>query len=303
MLMPAMKNGLSPSKIYLPKNQGFATIFAYLCHQFPHVSADEWASRFRQGDVLDDAHRALAVTDAYRQGCTVFYYRDLPAEVVVPFEHQIIFENEHIMVVDKPHFLVVNPSGQYVQQSLLVRLKKQTGYQDLAAAHRLDRETAGLLLFTKTPKVRGLYQSLFAEQRIHKTYHAIAPIRPELSLPCHLSLRLERSSPFYTMQVASGPANSCTQIELLQSSVDGLFGKYRLTPTTGKLHQLRVHLNHLGIAIVNDSFYPKIHHRPADDFSSPLQLLAKKLSFNDPLTGESMVFESPRKLLYQDWFD
>ena len=287
--IPPMINGVSASKVYLQPSSA-STVYAYLCQQFPHISAAEWQSRFQDGLVYD-AHGQRLNTDSPFQAHThCFYYRFLAHEVTVPFQHQILFENEDLLVVDKPHFLTMSPIGQYVQQTLLVRLKQQTGNEQLTPIHRLDRETAGVVLFSKQPASRGLYQQMFAERQVRKTYHAIAPFRADLSFPCTTRYRMEKGQPFYTMQVVDGVPNSETDIELLAHN--GHLAKYLLKPVTGKQHQLRVHLNQLGIAILNDPFYPQVQHKTEDDFSAPLQLLAKDICFQDPISKAAMAFSS-----------
>jgi len=214
--------------------------------------------------------------------------------VHVPFEYQILFENEHFMVIDKPHFLTMSPTGQYIQETLLVRLKKQTGIEHLTPIHRLDRETAGVVLISKNVASRGLYQQLFATRQVQKTYHAIAGYREELRFPQIVRLRMDKGQPFYTMQVLEGEPNSETEITLLEQQ-DHL-AKYELKPHTGKQHQLRVHLNFLGIPILNDPFYPSVAHKADNDFSAPLQLLAKHIQFIDPITQQLMQFSSEQVL-------
>lgn len=288
-----MRQGVSPSKLYLPKiDPAPETICAYLCQRFGHIDEEQWRQRFDEGLVMDASGAPLRADARYQHGLTIHYYRQLPDEVVVPFAHRVIFENEQLMVVDKPHFLTVAPAGRYVTQTLLTRLKAETGNAELSPIHRLDRETAGLILFAKTASARSAYQALFADRAITKIYHAIAPVKQDLSFGMSLDLCLERGEPFYTMKVGQGTANTHTDIDLIKVSRCGRFGLYELRPTTGKLHQLRVHLHHLGIAILHDSFYPIVAHKAEDDFSQPLQLLAKHLSFTDPLTGEAMAFES-----------
>lgn len=288
-------DGVSPSRLYLEKlTPTPESLFAFLCDKFPHVGADVWRQRFMDAQVFDEWGRALDLSSAYRHGVSVFYYRHVSDEVIVPFTHEIIFENDELLVVDKPHFLTTAPAGRYVKETLLSRLKDETGNGNLSPIHRLDKDTAGLLLISKNPATRHAYQQLFAAEQIHKTYHAIAPYRP-LDFPLTLSLHLARGEPFYTMQaVADKTPNTATVIDVLD--VQGEWAKYELTPSTGKLHQLRVHMAHLGIAIKNDPYYPSVKHRFDDDFSRPLQLLAKALTFNDPVTGEVLGFVSGREL-------
>ncbi|WP_038345482.1 pseudouridine synthase [Acinetobacter sp. A47] len=288
---PPLIDGVSASKVFLPPDTSANTIFDYLCHHFPHIQPQEWQQRFSDGLIYAADGSKLGIEHIYTPNTHIFYYRFLAHEIHVPFEHEILFENEDLLVVDKPHFLTMTPTGQYVQETLLVRLKKQTGYAELTPIHRLDRETAGVVLFCKTPATRGIYQQLFAERKVEKTYHAIAAHRPELNFPQTLQLHLEKGTPFYTMQVnPDKPQNTQTSIELLQHNQ--YFAKYCLKPKTGKQHQLRVHLNYLGIPILNDPFYPVIAHKAEHDFSHPLQLLAKEIYFIDPVLQQEMSFSS-----------
>lgn len=295
-LIPPMIDGVSPSTIYLEKlDNPPSDLFTFLCQKFPHVDVDEWRRRFVDGLVFWENGELATLNAHYIHGRSVYYYRFLQDEVVVPFEHEILFENKYFMVVDKPHFLTVTPSGDYVCQTLLTRLKQQTSNPNLSPIHRLDKETAGLILISKNVQTRGIYQSLFATNAIHKVYHAIAPRKVAAKFPTDVHLHLMRGEPFYTMRVATSlPPNSHTFICQLKSQGD--WTKYELHPTTGKLHQLRVHLNHLGIPIKNDPYYPVVRHKARNDFHAPLQLLAKSLSFTDPMTGKQMSFQSKRTL-------
>ena len=292
---PPMLNGVSASKVFLPKlSVQSKTVFEYLCNEFKHIDANEWQQRFDDGLVFSASGETLTINSSYATESHVFYYRFLAHEVHVPFQHKILFENEHLLVVDKPHFLTISPTGQYVQETLLVRLKKQTNNEFLTPIHRLDRETAGVVLFSKTIESRGLYQQMFAEHQVQKTYYAIAPYKDELLFPQEISLRMEKGTPFYTMQITDGIANSQTLISLIEHNNN--WAKYELKPTTGKQHQLRLHLTHIGIPIKNDPFYPTVSHKADDDFTAPLQLLAKRISFIDPFTKERMEFSSHQDL-------
>lgn len=292
---PPMLNGVTASKVFLQATADSPkTVYAYLCAQFPHIDPSEWQSRFDNGLVYDAQGKALTIESSFQANTHCFYYRFLAHEVHVPFQHQILFENEHLLVVDKPHFLTMSPTGQYVQETLLVRLKQQTGNEHLTPIHRLDRETAGVVLISKCVQSRGVYQQIFATRQVQKTYHAIAVYRDDLSFPLITKLKMEKGQPFYTMQVVEGEPNSETEIQLLQHN--GQWGKYELKPHTGKQHQLRVHLSHLGIPIQNDPFYPQVSHKADDDFSAPLQLLAKHIHFTDPVTQKQMQFSSELEL-------
>lgn len=292
---PPMLNGVTASKVFLQATADSPkTVYAYLCAQFPHIDPSEWQSRFDNGLVYDAQGNTLTIESSFQANTHCFYYRFLAHEVHVPFQHQILFENEHLLVVDKPHFLTMSPTGQYVQETLLVRLKQQTGNEHLTPIHRLDRETAGVVLISKCVQSRGVYQQIFATRQVQKTYHAIAVYRDDLSFPLITKLKMEKGQPFYTMQVVEGEPNSETEIQLLQHN--GQWGKYELKPHTGKQHQLRVHLSHLGIPIQNDPFYPQVSHKADDDFSAPLQLLAKHIHFTDPVTQKQMQFSSELEL-------
>lgn len=287
--VPKMINGVTASQVFLPPNEkSVPTLYEYLCIQFAHISAEEWQQRFRDQLILDRSGQVLDLHADYQPNTHIYYYRFLAHEIHVPFQEKILFENDDLLVVDKPHFLTISPTGQYVQETLLVRLKKTTQNPELTPIHRLDRETAGVVLFSKKAETRGCYQQLFAQKQVQKIYHAIAAFDQTLSFPRTVSLRMEKGTPFYTMQVVEGLANSQTEITLLEFNQS--WAKYCLKPITGKQHQLRVHMNSLHLPIQNDPLYPHVQHKKANDFSAPLQLLAKEICFTDPITLQKMQF-------------
>lgn len=290
-----MINGVTASKAFLDANMASDTVYQHLCQQFPHIAATEWQQRFEDGLVYSHLGEVLSLDAPFIPNQHIYYYRFLAHEIHVPFQHRILFENENLLVVDKPHFLTMSPTGKYIQETLLVRLKNATQNPDLTPIHRLDRETAGVVLFAKTVAARAAYQQMFATRQVQKTYHAIAPYSPDLQFPMTTQYRMEKGEPFYTMRVVPGESNSKTHIDLLERKA--AMAKYLLKPITGKQHQLRVHLSQLGIAIRNDSFYPNVQHKPDDDFSAPLQLLAKSIAFVDPITQQNMYFESDFELI------
>ena len=221
-------------------------------------------------------------------------HRDLPDEVEVPFALRVLHRDDDLLVVDKPHFLATAPRGSHVRQTALVRLRREFALPDLSPAHRLDRLTAGVLIFTVRAEMRRHYQMLFASRRVHKRYEAIAGYDPDLPLPRTLRSRIVKARGVLQAREVAGEPNAETLVEVAE--VRGGFARYRLTPTTGKTHQLRVHLNTLGIPIVGDPLYPTVRETAPDDFTDPLRLLARSVEFTDPRTGVVRRFESARLL-------
>lgn len=290
---------LGACRVVLPAaNAGgaeWAQVYAFLVQRFPRIAPAVWQQRFATGKVLDAQGQPLHLTAPYVPGATVYYFRELAAEPEVPFTEQILFENERLVVVDKPHFLATAPVGQYVEQTVLRRLQRRLQLPDLSPAHRLDRLTAGVLLLCKRKQDRAAYQELFRWQQMHKVYEAIAPALPELSFPYVKQSHLENDPQhFFLTREGQGAANSETQIEVLQRGAK--YWHYQLTPITGRKHQLRVHLASLGAPILGDDFYPAPQARTPDNYQQPLQLLARRLAFTDPLSGEAHCFESRRQL-------
>jgi tRNA pseudouridine32 synthase/23S rRNA pseudouridine746 synthase len=296
-LVLPLRDGVSASAVALPLGP-WPTVAAFLAERLPKVSADDWLARMAAGEVLDLHGAALPPDAPYRAGGRLYYYRHLAQELPIPFEEQVLFVDEHLVVADKPHFLPVLPSGRYVQETLLVRLKKRLGLAELTPIHRIDRETAGLVVFCIQPQARNAYQALFRERAVHKVYEAIAPFRPELALPLNYRSRLqERPEAFMQMQEMPGEANAETLIELMEAR--GHLARYRLSPRTGQKHQLRAQMSALGLPILGDRIYPQLlpdSEALARDFSQPLQLLAKRLEFTDPLSGRPRCFESAQTL-------
>lgn len=296
--MKVNSEGVSSSMVYLPAGQSHACLLDFFITTFPHIERGEWEARFKEGLVFNQEGQALSAGDSYQPNIHLLYFRRLAREPEIPFEETILFQDEHILVADKPHFLPVTPSGLYLHQTLLNRLKKKTGIQDLSPIHRIDRDTAGLVIFSINPIERAQYQNLFRDREVRKVYEAIAPYSEELisQLPMTYQSRLEESEHFLQMQEVEGDANTDTLIELLEATKP--WAKYRLTPGSGKKHQLRCHLNSLGIPIRHDQIYPVLtpYQEYELDFSKSLQLLAKEIHFDDPLTGQERFFISQRVL-------
>ena len=296
--MKVNSEGVSSSRVYLPAGQSYASLLDFFIINFPHVDRGEWESRFTEGLVMTQDGKAVTASDAYLPNTHLLYFRRLAREPEIPFEEVILFQDEHILVADKPHFLPVTPSGLYLHQTLLNRLKKKTGIQGLSPIHRIDRDTAGLVIFSVNPLERAQYQNLFRDRAVKKVYEAIAPYSKELlkKLPMTYESNIKESEHFLQMEEVDGIPNTDTYIELIE--VYAPWAKYRLTPGSGKKHQLRCHLNSLGIPIRHDQIYPVLtpYQEYSLDFSKPLQLLAKRISFQDPITGMERAFLSDGEL-------
>ena len=296
--MQVNSEGVSSSRVYLPASESYPTLLDFFMANFPHIEPSEWSARFSEGLVMTVDGQPVAASDAYQPNAHLLYFRRLAREPEIPFEEEILYQDDHILVADKPHFLPVTPSGLYLHQTLLNRLKKKTGLQHLSPIHRIDRDTAGLVIFCIQPNERAHYQNLFRDRAVTKVYEVVAPYSEGLSakLPMVYQSRLEESEHFLQMREVAGEPNADTYIELIE--VVKPWAKYRLTPGSGKKHQLRCHLNALGIAIKFDQIYPVLTpYQEYDlDFSKPLQLLAKEIAFVDPVIGENRSFVSRREI-------
>lgn len=290
---PPLINGVSPSHQWLPSGH-WPDLLAFLCERFSEVGEAAWRSRMARGLVVDEAGRAQMPDSPYRVGACIYYYRELDDEPRVPFEASVIYRDEHILVADKPHFLPVMPAGRFLHETLLVRLRAGGGLDDLVPVHRIDRETAGLVLFSCNPATRDAYTALFRERRISKGYDVLAPHAPALELPLIRRSRLVEGEPFFRTREAEGAANSETRIALLERR--GPLSLYRAEPVSGRKHQIRVHFAGLGLPIVNDRYYPVWREDAPEDLERPLQLLARTLAFTDPVSGQDRRFESARRL-------
>ncbi|MBU0991874.1 MAG: pseudouridine synthase [Proteobacteria bacterium] len=293
------KTAPRPSIVTLPDiNKPFPSILEFLKSRFEYVPGHIWRHRIECGKITDEFGTPITFKTRYTPNTRLMYFREVDHEPVIPFKETIIFQNDHLIASVKPHFLPVIPGGPYVNECLLYRLRQQTGMENLSPIHRIDRETAGIVLFSVNRETRGAYQLLFDTGQVEKTYEAIGglPFTPTQT-DWIIQGKIEKGTPWFRMHETSGAVNAKTVIHLLETRADQ--GRYRIHPQTGKKHQIRIHMCRICPGIKNDRYYPELQSESDPDFSKPLKLLAKEISFRDPLTKTSLTFRSTQNLSWE----
>ena len=311
-----VRDGVNATRLRLPSEGPWETALDYMMHRWGHIDPQGIEDRFDAGEIVGEAGIALDRTTPMQDHTFIWYYRTLPPETRIPVELNILHQDDHLLVVDKPHFLPTTPGGTYIQESALVRLRNQLGLPDLIPMHRLDRMTAGILLLSTNPETRGKYQVLFEKRQVQKEYECVsaaepAPGHPAVDFPVVVRNRMTKSRSYLLAEVVDGEPNAETRIERLRTfdasnapdggapDVDGgphRRALYRLEPHSGKTHQLRVHMASLGLGIVNDAFYPELLDKAPDNYAKPLQLLARGIRFVDPISGSPVEYRSRLEL-------
>ncbi|SNS40453.1 pseudouridine synthase [Rhodococcoides kyotonense] len=295
-----IRNGLGPTRVRMPDEQSSSTVLGYLTGRFPQ-DADRLREKVAGREVVDAEGTAIDENTPLVPRADIYLYRDEPVEPVVPFPIEILHRDDNLVVIDKPHFLATTPRGAYVARSALVLLRRELDMADLSPAHRLDRLTAGVLIFTARPEARRAYQDLFAQRTVEKEYHAVARFDPNLEFPRTIRSRMIKERGVLRAEEVDGEPNAETRADILET--DGVHALYRLRPRTGRTHQLRLHMSSLGVPILGDNFYPDFYDVPGDDYSAPLQLLARSIEFVDPFTNERRTFTSTRSLTLYSGID
>lgn len=327
----AQRNGIDAIHYKLPDplpaeyGEKTPTIADFLIAKFCPDTPETMLSRYRRKEVLDDHGNPLSPLAPYEPGKGIWYYRELKEEPELSNDLPVLYEDEHLLAIDKPHFLPTTPRGAYVAQTALTKLRVRENNPQLIPIHRLDRPTAGVLLFAKTLEARAPFQTMFQGRAVHKTYLAIAPAIPHLPVAASLEISGRIEKYHRELQVrfldtaqthaAGKEINSHTTVECIKSWANTqhppadttknqlIFPAqgekiclYQLTPHTGKTHQLRAHLNHLGAPIYGDVQYPTVLPPAPDRAEQPLQLLAQALNFTHPITHQHLTITSKRAL-------
>jgi tRNA pseudouridine32 synthase/23S rRNA pseudouridine746 synthase len=309
-----VRDGVNATRLRLPDEGPWDTAMDYMMHRWGHIDPQGIEDRFDAGEIVGEGGVPLTRHTRLEDHTFIWYYRTLPPETRLPVEISILHRDDHLLVVDKPHFLPTTPGGTYIQESALVRLRNQLDLPDLIPMHRLDRMTAGVLLFSTNPQTRGKYQVLFEKRQVLKDYECVsaaepAPGHPAVEFPVVVRNRMTKSRSYLLAEVVEGEPNTETRIERLETFDAGAhpgvggtapaapaLARYRLEPHTGKTHQLRVHMASLGLGIVNDAFYPDLLDKAPDNFGKPLQLLARGIRFVDPVSGRPVEYRSGLEL-------
>ncbi|MFC8592667.1 pseudouridine synthase [Streptomyces atroolivaceus] len=292
------RSGVDPVRVRLPPDPGGAwpTVRDHLLDRFTGaIGAGAVDTMLAEGRFVGADGHAVRADEPYAAGRHLWFHRDFAPEEPVPFPVGVVYRDEHLVIADKPHFLATTPRGRHVTETAVARLRRELDLPELQPAHRLDRLTAGLVLCVVRAGDRGAYQTLFRDRLVRKEYEAVAPYDPALMFPRTVRSRIVKERGVIAAREEPGDPNSESRVELLERR--GAFGRYRLLPATGRTHQLRVHMNALGLPLVNDPVYPVVEPEPEhEDYGHPLQLLARVLEFTDPVTGEAHRFESGLRL-------
>lgn len=308
-----VRDGVNATRLRLPEEGPWTTAMDYMMHRWGHIDPQGIEDRFDAGEIVGEGGTPLDRTTRLEDHTFIWYYRTLPPEARIPVELAILHQDEHLLVVDKPHFLPTTPGGTYIQESALVRLRNQLDLPDLIPMHRLDRMTAGVLLLSTNPETRGKYQVLFEKRQVQKEYECVSAAEPAdgypaVDFPAVVRNRMTKSRTYLLAEVIDGEPNAETRIERLETFDGGVrpgadgttagtrLARYRLEPHSGKTHQLRVHMASLGLGIVNDAFYPDLLDKAPDDYTKPLQLLARGIRFVDPISGQPVEYRSRLEL-------
>ena len=307
-----VRDGVNATRLRLPEEGPWDTAMDYMMHRWGHIDPQGIEDRFDAGEIVGEGGIPLDRGTPLQHHTFIWYYRTLPPETRIPVEISILHQDEHLLVADKPHFLPTTPGGTYIQESALVRLRNQLELPDLIPMHRLDRMTAGVLLFSTNPATRGKYQVLFEKRQVQKEYECVSAAEPApghaaVEFPVVVRNRMTKSRSYLLAEVIDGEPNAETRIERLETFDGGASGsaavtggaclaRYRLEPHTGKTHQLRVHMASLGLGIVNDAFYPDLLDKAPDNYGKPLQLLARGIRFVDPISGRPVEYRSRLEL-------
>lgn len=270
-------------------------ILLFLSDRFPSIPRSIWEARLEGGLVTDDKGGVLSSGTRVSPMMVIHYFREVEQEEPIPFYEEVVYEDPHLIVACKPHFLPVIPSGKFVNETLLTRLRQRFHEPDLIPVNRIDRETAGLVLFSREKKTRGLYQGLFMDRQVSKVYEAVSENRTQGDGPFHVENRLVKGDPWFRMREEAGAPNALSTIDMIAPHGEGAL--YRIRPVTGKKHQIRLHMCAIGAPIQNDPLYPTLLDEAPPDYENPLKLLARELRFIDPISGKSHHFVSPRSLV------
>ena len=317
-----IKNGLNPTRIRVQgaESSGIRAVDAIAevifsqRHRHPDDDWDAIYQRFHSGEVVRHNGTPLHPDELLAENTEVFFYKIPAPETEVPYRLSIVHQDDDLLVVHKPPFMATMPRARHIVQTATVQLRRSTGIAELSPAHRLDRLTSGLVVFTTRRELRGPYQTLFAQRQVSKVYEAIAAYDHTLAHQLDQALddgrltwssRLEKNPGELQGRFVDGEPNAITHLEEItvcstaeQTELEKIHGpqprlaRYRLAPVTGKTHQLRLHMWAAGVPILGDPVYPRIYREDEENFAVPMHLIAREIAFRDPLSGEQRSFRT-----------
>ncbi|MDO5061332.1 MAG: pseudouridine synthase [Actinomycetaceae bacterium] len=292
------------------------TLGEWILKNIPAINHAQLTAFFESAAIVDAWGNPLQwETPANALENPIYLYRPGADETATPITLEKIYQGDGWLVIYKPKGLATMPRGSYVVRSATIALRRQENNADLTPAHRLDRATSGLLLFTEKPQLRRLYQEMFQNRQVEKTYLATAPaidfstLEPEALAATQLikvtkeppekpgwvkvESRIEKVEGVMSAQHVAGTPNAVTYLRpsAMRQVAGEEFCDYEVQPQTGKTHQIRLHFAALGIPLVGDPLYggfnaARYGKDQVPQGNSPLHLEAVGLQFHDPQTGE-----------------
>lgn len=283
--------------LLIPQEMSGMTLLDALEKIFHHQSREEWKKLCEEGRFQNSFHQVLSSESSVRGGERIAHVQPGWIEPEVSREIEFIHEDEAIVVLSKPAPLPVHACGRFQRNTLDYFLDQIYPMQKVRAAHRLDANTTGIMVWTRARRFASILQPQFARGEVEKTYLVQVhghPVQDQFSVTLSIS-EDPREAGTREVDIAGLPAQ--TDFEVLERRPDGT-AFLIAHPRTGRTNQIRVHLWEIGHAIVGDSIY--LPHRQLGTVQTqeitaePLRLHAWKIAFQHPMTKARVEFESPK---------
>lgn len=314
--MPAPEPQSITLQSRIPNDAAGKSLLAFLSERFRYHSSDQWQRELASGRISLDGARA-AGDETLRIGMRLRYEK-LHREPAVATDFQVLHQDEVLMSVDKPAHVPMHADGPFIRNTLINQLRTAHG-SDLHLVHRLDRETSGVCLIARSKEALKAIHEQFQGNLVRKVYVAVVHGRLEAAVECRAAIghkaetevQLRRSAD----DDARAPKAACTRFEPIRQGPNKTL--VRCLPQTGRTHQIRVHLEHLGHPVVGDKLYgqPDSHYLEfvarmkagesvfdeAPDKPNRQLLHSFQISLKHPTTAEQQRFEAPIPAEFARW--